>query len=131
MYVYIGKIYKSTQKWKVVTLYKLLSDLERMFWRNILPDESNAVNAYLIFGRAGWASEISVQLNRNTLNGQGTTLTNTPAHLPKSIPIRGYTQVVTWDYYKILTKYLIGSMWKFKYLYQKNPFVSHDPNAKT
>lgn len=41
-------------------LHEPVSDLERMFLRNILPDESNAVNAYFIFGKAGWASEIFI-----------------------------------------------------------------------
>ena len=45
---------------KMKLLHELLNDLERMFSRNILPDESNAVNAYFIFGEAERASEIFI-----------------------------------------------------------------------
>lgn len=89
------------------------------FLRNILPGESNAVNAYFMFGKGGWASEIFIKLNHDALNGQRTMLTNTPAHLSQYIPIRGYTQVVTSEGCKMLTKYVIGSTWKNNYLHKK------------
>lgn len=86
------------------------------FLRNILPGESNAV---FMFGKGGWASEIFIKLNHDALNGQRTMLTNTPAHLSQYIPIRGYTQVVTSEGCKMLTKYVIGSTWKINYLHKK------------
>lgn len=44
-------------------------------------------------------------------------------HLSKSIPIRGYIQVVTREYCKRLTNHVTGSMWKFNYLHKKKPLL--------